>query len=189
MPHDAVNSAQRELVFKHGSPRMFAQACINAIGEISCLEAHMAIAKYKKEWEAAARSTGCFIVALFLSCCVNYHDMYNNKYTSVGGDADVTFPGGGHMTHSHTASFQHFTQMVTTVAGSIAVSAVSKAKTASDNLAATTQAKNASDAATANAKISADAAAAAQKGANQAAHFQTAAQSGLFTPVPLPTPK
>lgn len=104
----------------------------------------------------------------------------------MGGDADVTFPGGGHMTHSHTASLQHVVQGAVALVGGIAAGEISKAKTASDNLAATTQAKNASDAATANAKIAADAAAAAAKTAAQSAHFQTAAQSGLFTPVPLP---
>lgn len=128
------------------------------------------------------------LLPLFMASCVGYADMYGNKYGSVGGDADVTFPGGGHMTHSHTASFQHFTQAVVGISGSLAVASVSKAKTASDNLAATTQAKNASDAATANAKIAADAAAASAKTAAQSAHFQTAAQNGLFTPVPLPTP-
>ncbi len=53
MPHDAKTPGQRALAKKHGSPRMFAQACVNAIGEISCLEAHTAIAKYKKQWEEA----------------------------------------------------------------------------------------------------------------------------------------
>lgn len=53
MPHDATNDAQRALAKKHGSPRMFAQSCVNAIGEISCLEAHTAIQKYLKQWEDA----------------------------------------------------------------------------------------------------------------------------------------
>lgn len=48
-----TSEAQKKLAAKHGSPREFAQACVNAIGEISCLEAHTAIAKYKKQWEAA----------------------------------------------------------------------------------------------------------------------------------------
>jgi hypothetical protein len=53
MPHDAKTPGQKKLAKKHGSPRMFAQAVVNAIGEISCLEAHTAIARYKKEWDKA----------------------------------------------------------------------------------------------------------------------------------------
>lgn len=52
MPHDATNAAQEALKAKHGSPRAYAQACVNAIGEISCLQAHEAIAKYKAEWDS-----------------------------------------------------------------------------------------------------------------------------------------
>lgn len=127
------------------------------------------------------------ILPLILSSCMQFSEVdlggASHKYTSLGGDATVEFSNGSRLTHSHTASFQHFTQAVVGISGSLAVASVSKAKTASDNLAATTQAKNASDAATANAKITADAAAQA----DNAAHFQTAAQNGLFTPVPLPT--
>lgn len=53
MPCDAVTPGQEALKAKHGSPRAFAQACNNAIGEISCLEAHTAIAEYKAKWDAA----------------------------------------------------------------------------------------------------------------------------------------
>jgi hypothetical protein len=53
MPHDAKTPGQIALKKKHGSPRMFAQACVNAIGEISCLEAHSAISRYKEQWEKA----------------------------------------------------------------------------------------------------------------------------------------
>lgn len=53
MPTEATNDAQRALQAKHGTPREFAQACVNAIGEISCLEAHTAIQKYLKQWEEA----------------------------------------------------------------------------------------------------------------------------------------
>lgn len=53
MPTDATTPGQEELKRKHGSPRAFAQACNNAIGEISCLEAHTAIAEYKAKWDAA----------------------------------------------------------------------------------------------------------------------------------------
>ena len=54
MPHDATTPAQEALKKKHGSPRTFAQACVNAIGEISCLEAHRAIADYKAQWDSLA---------------------------------------------------------------------------------------------------------------------------------------
>jgi hypothetical protein len=54
LPHDATNPAQEALKAKHGSPRSFAQKCVNAIGEISCLEAHAAIAKYRAEWDSLA---------------------------------------------------------------------------------------------------------------------------------------
>lgn len=53
MSNVAVTDGQRELERKHGTPRAFAQACVSAIGEITCLEAHTAIQKYKKQWEAA----------------------------------------------------------------------------------------------------------------------------------------
>lgn len=54
MPHEATSPAQLILQTAHGTPREFAQACVNAIGEISCLEAHTAIQKYLKEWKEAA---------------------------------------------------------------------------------------------------------------------------------------
>ena len=53
MPCDAETPGQEALKAKHGSPRAFAQACNNAIGTISCLEAHTAIAEYKAKWDAA----------------------------------------------------------------------------------------------------------------------------------------
>lgn len=53
MPCDATTPGQEELKRKHGSPRAFAQACNNAIGTISCLEAHAAIAEYKAKWDEA----------------------------------------------------------------------------------------------------------------------------------------
>lgn len=73
------------------------------------------------------------LLLLLLPACANYVDMYSNKYTSVGGDADVTFPGGGHLTHSHTASFQHFTQAGVAIIGGAVTAAASKANTASNN--------------------------------------------------------
>ena len=53
MPTDATTPGQDELKRKHGSPRAFAQACNNAIGTISCLEAHTAIQDYLTKWNAA----------------------------------------------------------------------------------------------------------------------------------------
>ena len=53
MPTDATTPGQEELKRKHGSPRAFAQACNNAIGTISCLEAHTAIQEYLTKWNAA----------------------------------------------------------------------------------------------------------------------------------------
>ncbi len=67
----------------------------------------------------------------------------SHTYASLGGDATVEFSNGSRLTHSHTASFQHFTQAVTTVAGGIAIANVSKAKTASDNALAATKDTNA----------------------------------------------
>ena len=53
MPTDATTPGQEALKRKHGSPRAFAQACNNAIGTISCLEAHTAIQDYLTKWNAA----------------------------------------------------------------------------------------------------------------------------------------
>jgi len=53
MPTDATTPGQEELKRKHGSPRAFAQACNNAIGTISCLEAHTSIQDYLTKWNAA----------------------------------------------------------------------------------------------------------------------------------------
>lgn len=116
-----------------------------------------------RDWRIAS-----LFVALLLSSCNTYHDMYGNKYSAAGGDGDVTFPGGGHMTYSNTASFQHFMQGVTTIVGGIATAEVSKALNASN--AATTQQANAQSAALAAQKETdaANAAAAALKASQQA---------------------
>lgn len=53
MPNKATTAGQRALQKKHGTPRQFADACVNAIGEISPLDAHRAIRKYLDEWERA----------------------------------------------------------------------------------------------------------------------------------------
>lgn len=51
MPNKATTAGQRALKKKHGTPRAFARAVVNAIGEISVLEANVAIRKYLDEWE------------------------------------------------------------------------------------------------------------------------------------------
>lgn len=107
--------------------------------------------------------------------------MYGNKYGSAGGDADVTFPGGGHLTHSHTASWQHTMQTVGLISGEVVTGITARAKTASDNLAATTQAKNASDAATAQQALSNEAAKTAGQQAN-AVQLSTILKKGPPTP-------
>lgn len=53
MPNEATTAGQRTLKKKHGTPRAFARAVVNAIGEISVLEANVAIRKYLDEWKAA----------------------------------------------------------------------------------------------------------------------------------------
>lgn len=53
MPSKATTAGQRALQKKHGTPRAFARAVVNAIGEISVLEANLAIRKYRDEWQAA----------------------------------------------------------------------------------------------------------------------------------------
>lgn len=49
--------AQTRLREKHGSPREFAAACMNALGEISIDEANEAISKYNAEWLEAGRKS------------------------------------------------------------------------------------------------------------------------------------
>lgn len=44
---------QRELEEAHGTPKEFAMALWNALGEISVDEAHAAIQKYEAEWHEA----------------------------------------------------------------------------------------------------------------------------------------
>lgn len=53
MPDVAATPGQEELKAKHGTPREFARAAVNAIGEISCLEAITSIYDYKARWDAA----------------------------------------------------------------------------------------------------------------------------------------
>lgn len=49
----AVTRGQSVLRKKHGTPKEFARACADAVGEISVAEAHTAVEKYVKEYEAA----------------------------------------------------------------------------------------------------------------------------------------
>ncbi len=53
MPDVATTPGQEELKKKHGTPREFATAAFDAVGEISCLEAHASVADYKERWEHA----------------------------------------------------------------------------------------------------------------------------------------
>lgn len=53
MPDKAASYKQRLLQREHGTPKEFATAVVAAIGEISVLEAQLAIRKYRDEWEAA----------------------------------------------------------------------------------------------------------------------------------------
>lgn len=55
MPDEAVNDAQRKLQAKHGTPREFAKALVEAIPTISGDEAHFHMRRYRAEWEAAGR--------------------------------------------------------------------------------------------------------------------------------------
>lgn len=126
---------------------------------------------------------------LLLSSCVQYQDMYNNRYTSVGGDADVTFPGGGHMTHSHTASFQHFTQFaaaaVTGVAG-VAQQKSSDALSATKDTNAANVTKNAADNVT---KQKADSLTAASTDLKTTTHAGNAVELSKATGKGPPAPK
>lgn len=53
MPDRATTAGQLKLQKNHGTPREFSVGCVAAIGEISPLEAHVAIRKYLNEWTAA----------------------------------------------------------------------------------------------------------------------------------------
>lgn len=50
MPDKAENPRQEELQKQHGTPREFAQACVNAIGDISSTEARDAALNYQNTW-------------------------------------------------------------------------------------------------------------------------------------------
>lgn len=51
--HAPVTDAQRRLLRKHGTPKQFAEAVFNALGEVSLAEARTAVEAYCKEWSEA----------------------------------------------------------------------------------------------------------------------------------------
>ena len=53
MPRRSQNEAQEKLMRQHGSPYEFGKGCVEAIGEISILEAQQAAEKYLREWRSA----------------------------------------------------------------------------------------------------------------------------------------
>ena len=53
MPHDPATPAQAILKRQFGSPRAYAQRCVNAIGEIPAKLAVSAANNYRKRWEEA----------------------------------------------------------------------------------------------------------------------------------------
>ena len=53
LPKWPATQGQIKLHQKHGTPTEFAEACVDAIGEISVQEAQKAIDKYLAEWKAA----------------------------------------------------------------------------------------------------------------------------------------
>lgn len=55
LPNRAKTKRQRQLVARHGSPRAFANAVIDAVGTISRWEAVEAIWNYMEEWNARPR--------------------------------------------------------------------------------------------------------------------------------------
>lgn len=55
LDNEPLTDAQVRLKRKHGTPKQFADAVFNAVGDISIAEARAAIDKYNKEWfEAGA---------------------------------------------------------------------------------------------------------------------------------------
>lgn len=51
MPDKAKTKGQRLLQEKHGTPKQFARACVRAVGDISPLEALVAIREYERKWK------------------------------------------------------------------------------------------------------------------------------------------
>jgi hypothetical protein len=131
-------------------------------------------------------STLCLMASglgLLDACVVYQHEAQSKSgnyerdlIVSVGGTSSQKGADGSTFVHDHQASFKDASQGAVTVAGGLAAASVSKAKTASDNAAATAQQAATLKAQTEQARIAA-----------QSSRFSQAAGAGLFTPVPLPT--
>lgn len=59
LPDKAETPGQVALETKHGTPKAFAEACIQAVGEISPAEARAAVERYVKEWTAENNHPEC----------------------------------------------------------------------------------------------------------------------------------
>ncbi len=53
LPDVASTPGQTALEAKNGTPKAFAELCVQAIGDISPAEARTAVARYLEEWRAA----------------------------------------------------------------------------------------------------------------------------------------
>ena len=53
LPAKAETPGQAALEAKHGTPKVFAEACARAVGEISINQAVDAVERYAAEWRAA----------------------------------------------------------------------------------------------------------------------------------------
>lgn len=132
------------------------------------------------------RITFCLLTSalgLLASCVMYQHEAQSKSgnyerdlVVSIGGTSSQKGADGSTFVHDHQASFKDAAQGAVTVAGGLAAASVSKAKTASDNAAATAQQAATLRAQTEQARIAA-----------QSSRFSQAAGAGLFTPVPLPT--
>jgi len=112
-------------------------------------------------------TTWCLILmcVVFPSCAYDdYQASASNgntvreKHIALGGTSSIKRSDGSSLVEDLQTSFRDGTNMVTTVAGGLAIAEVSKAKTASDNAAATAQQAATLKAQTDAAKIAADAA-------------------------------
>jgi hypothetical protein len=131
-------------------------------------------------------STYCLMVSsvgLLEGCVVYQHEAQSKSgnyerdlIVSVGGTSSQKGADGSTFVHDHQASFKDAAQGAVSVAGGLAAASVSKAKTASDNAAATAQQAATLKAQMEQARIAA-----------QSSRFSQAAGAGLFTSVPLPT--
>ena len=53
LPDSPTNDGQYALAAKHGTPKQFARSIIQAVGEISPLDARIAVTRYLPEWNQA----------------------------------------------------------------------------------------------------------------------------------------